>query len=67
MNVCKSDAVAIIRYLESASVFYRQHATSTRDVDKIRLINKLVTKLKKNYDKERLGSGVAELYKPIKQ
>lgn len=56
MNVSKTDAAAIIRYLEGAAKFYSEHATSSRDVDRARLIRKLLTKIKRNNDKEKLSN-----------
>lgn len=47
MNVSKTDITTILRYLSDAARFYKQHAVSTRDHDRIRLINKMNYKLSK--------------------
>ncbi len=45
MELCKTDIKTIVRFLEAAARFYDQHATSTRERDRMRLINKLTNKL----------------------
>lgn len=55
MNISNSDAATLLRYLDGAAQFYDVHAVSTRDVDRARLIRKLLTKLQSKYDKERIS------------
>lgn len=55
MELCKTDVNNIIRLLEQASAFYKIHASSTRDIDKIRQQKNMIKKLNKKlkaYDKE---------------
>lgn len=42
-----SDCSTLNRYLSDAAKLYKQHAVSTRDHDRIRLLNKMIYKLSK--------------------
>ncbi len=57
MEICKTDVNSIIRLLSDAAVFYRTHAKSTREIDRIRLLQKMSNKLnrKQKDDKKRIG------------
>lgn len=47
MDICKTDLNTLCRYLRDAARFYDQHATSTRERDRLRLLNKMIYKLNK--------------------
>lgn len=46
MNLSKTDISIILRYLEDAAKFYKWHAVTARERDRIRLINKMIKKLR---------------------
>lgn len=52
MQISKTDAQIICRYISDAVKLYRQHTTSTRDLNRIRLLNNLQAKLKKKLLKQ---------------
>ena len=47
ITLSTSDCSTLNRYLSDAARFYKLHAVSTRDHDRIRLINKMNYKLSK--------------------
>lgn len=57
MEICKTDVNSIIRLLSDAADFYKTHAKSTREIDRIRQLKKMSNKLNKKQqnDKERIG------------
>lgn len=45
IEICKTDAQKAVRYLNDAAAFYDRHAVSTKDRDRIRLMNLLKKKI----------------------
>lgn len=45
--ISKTDVATLIRYLDNAAAFYRQHATTTKESDRARLLGKMSNKLKR--------------------
>jgi hypothetical protein len=50
MEISKTDAKLLMKYLQDAASYYRQHATTAKEHNRARLLSNLSNKIRKKYD-----------------